>query len=100
MFCYKTMKKLTAIILLFMISLCAYFNFSVFNTNFVSGIGKYTRTSKENYTLNRGIDNEQAYKKFEAYNLDKLMKIYEYVKSNKILPEEPSKISLSSTKGV
>ena len=59
-------------------------NFSVFNTNFASGIGKYTHTSKENYSLNRGIDNEQAYKKFEAYNLDKLMKIYEYVKGNKI----------------
>lgn len=32
MFCYKTMKKLTAIFLLFVISLCAYFNFSVFIT--------------------------------------------------------------------
>ena len=59
-------------------------SFSAFNTNFVSNLGKHTHTNKQNYTLNRGLDSEQAYNKFEAYNLDKLMKIFQYVKGNKI----------------
>ena len=59
-------------------------NFSIFNSNQVSNTGKISHTNKENYYLNRAIDNEQANNKFEAYSLDKLMKIYEYVKISKI----------------
>jgi uncharacterized small protein (DUF1192 family) len=58
--------------------------YSNFNINFISSIGKINSTEKENKTLNNAKDEIIENTKFESKNLDRLMKIYEYVKNNKL----------------
>ena len=57
--------------------------FSEFKDNYSLNKPKISNT-KVNKSLNNYINTEKACKDFEASNLDKLMKIYDYVKLNKI----------------
>ena len=56
---------------------------SEFKDNYLLNKPKISNT-KVNKSLNNHINTEKACKDFEASNLDKLMKIYDYVKLNKI----------------
>ena len=56
---------------------------SEFKDNYLLNKPKISNT-KVNKSLNNYINTEKACKDFEASNLDKLMKIYDYVKLNKI----------------
>ena len=58
--------------------------FSIFNTNFSPNFLKLKDNSKDNKSLNNISNRGKANTKFENANLDRLMKIYEYVKNNKM----------------
>ena len=58
--------------------------FSLFNQNVSRNIGKVNNITKDNSTLNNIIDTEKANIKFENSNFYRLMKIYEYIKTNKL----------------
>lgn len=67
------------------------YRFSAFNIDNYAAKKFNPNIKKENESLkneknksNDFIDNEKAYSKFETSNLDRLMKIYEYVKINKV----------------
>ena len=57
--------------------------FSVFKENFIPKFGKLNYNTKDNKSITNIIATEKANTKFENSNLDRLMKIYEYVKNNK-----------------
>ena len=57
--------------------------FAIFNSNYISNLGKFNNKTRDYKSLTNLLDTEKAHKKFENSNLDRLMKIYEYVKSNK-----------------
>ena len=57
--------------------------FSIFYTNYNPNLEMLNNNKKDN-SLNNIINIEKSNTKFENANLDRLMKIYEYVKNNKI----------------
>ena len=57
--------------------------FSIFNTNYFPNLEILDNNNKDN-SINNIIKIEKSNTKFENANLDRLMKIYEYVKNNKI----------------
>ena len=57
--------------------------FSVFKENSIPKFGKLNYNTKDNKSITNIIATEKANTKFENSNLDRLMKIYEYVKNNK-----------------
>jgi len=58
--------------------------FSILNTNYFPNLEILNNNNKDNNSLNSIVDIDKSNTKFENSNLDRLMKIYEYVQNNKL----------------